>query len=52
MNLDKILWMKSYFHGIKFIHEIIVARRDIPWLGTPKGIMVFNDEPNFILQTP
>jgi hypothetical protein len=28
---------KMNFHGIKFIHEIIVGGIDIPWLGTLVG---------------
>jgi hypothetical protein len=35
-------------HGIKFIHGIMVARRDIPWLGTSMGVMAFNNEPNLL----
>jgi hypothetical protein len=27
---------RSNIHGIKVIHGIMVARRDIPWLGTSK----------------
>jgi hypothetical protein len=26
--------------GIKFIHEIMIVGRDIPWLGTFMGVMV------------
>jgi hypothetical protein len=31
---------KLNFPGIKFIHEIMVVGRDIPWLGKFMGIMV------------
>ncbi len=35
-------------HGIKFIHGIMVARRDIPWLGTSVSVMTFNNELNLL----
>jgi hypothetical protein len=31
---------KLKFCGIKFIHEIMIVGRDIPWLGTFMGVMV------------
>jgi hypothetical protein len=31
---------KLNFPTIKFIHEIVVVGRDIPWLGKIMGIMV------------
>jgi peroxiredoxin len=38
---------KLNFHGIKFIHEMMVAIRGIPLLGTlARIVMVFNNKPN------
>jgi hypothetical protein len=39
---------RSNIHGIKVIHGIMVARRDIPWLGTSMGVMAFYNEPNLL----
>jgi hypothetical protein len=47
--VDGILLTK--FHGVKFIHENRVARRNIPWLGTYVGSMVFN-KPKVLLYNP
>jgi hypothetical protein len=47
--VDGILLTK--FPGVKFIHENRVARRNIPWLGTYVGSMVFN-KPNGPLRNP
>lgn len=42
--MDEIL----NIHGIKFIHGIMVARRDIHWLGTSVGVRASNNEPNLL----
>jgi len=39
------------FHGKKFIQEIRVARRDIPWPWISIGIMASRNEPNIPLRT-
>lgn len=39
------------FHGKKFIKEIRVARRDIPWPWISIGIMASSNEPSIPLHT-
>jgi len=55
MKLCWLIWTKSHglnYHGIMFIHKIMVARWDMPLLGTSMGVRIFNSEPNIILPTP
>lgn len=55
MNLCWLIWTKSHelnYHGITFIHKIMVVRWEKRLLGTFMGVKTFNSEPNIILPTP